>query len=71
MPKKINPCPVQPFTQLVLESATSLTKNLRALRRSMANCSSCISDGDCPILADFNSKFATALQQVTDEWQLT
>jgi hypothetical protein len=64
-------CPVQPFTLQVLTSARELAAALRKLRQSMSICRNCISDGDCPILADFNAKFQTALQQVTDEWQLT
>jgi hypothetical protein len=66
-----NLCLVEPFTDQVLHSAAELAKALKRLRRAMKRCDACVSGSDCPVLASFNSKFETALQQVTDEWQLT
>lgn len=64
-------CPVVPFTTKVLASASELNLALKRLRRAMHHCESCPNSVDCPILADFNSKFNTALQQITDEWGLS
>ncbi len=69
--KTPNIYPVQPFTNQVLQSAEELAAALAMLKRSMRSCETCINGLDCPIMAEFNRKFQTALQQVTDEWQLT
>lgn len=69
MPKMV--CPVQVFTLDVLASTEELAKALQRLRRAMKVCAVCTEGIACPIMANFNQKFQTALQQVTEEWQLT
>jgi hypothetical protein len=72
MPKtNVSKCTVGPFCDNVLQNASDLAAALKRLRRSMRQCTNCVGESDCPILSSFNQKFQTALQQITDEWQLT
>jgi hypothetical protein len=64
-------CPVNLLAHQALASARSLTKMLRMLRTSMTRCCTCPSKAICPVLVDFNTQLTIALQEVTDEWQLT
>ena len=64
-------CPVKPFCDAVLVDTAELAAALKRLRKSMHHCKACLGESDCPILSSFNQKFQTALQQVTDEWQLS
>ena len=71
MPPKTPKCPVIPFTDQVILSATALTISLKNLRQAMRHCVDCEAGLQCPTLYEFNQKFNTALNQITDEWQLT
>lgn len=68
--KNISPCPVAPITAQALRSTVELSKALKRLRRGLKKCAVCTRGRDCTVLADFNQKFDTALQQITDEWNL-
>jgi len=64
-------CPVSLLAHQALASARSLTGQLRKLCHSMASCRLCPSKTACPLIVDFNAQLTIALQEVTDEWQLT
>ena len=64
-------CPVHIIARQTLTSARSLTRMLRSLRISITRCSTCPTRIACPLPGDFNAQLSVALQEVTDEWQLT
>jgi hypothetical protein len=70
MIQSIIECPVKTETDAVIESSAQLAAALRRLRRTMRRCQICENDGSCPIVTNFNRAFQTAIQEISEEWQL-
>jgi hypothetical protein len=63
-------CPVLETTTRLGELSRDTVRTLRKLKRDLKACEKCPENDDCPILADFRSLVNTAIQEVTDEWNL-
>lgn len=66
-------CPIAQCQTEINQLSISLIRQIRAAKRLIKNgpCSTCATDPDiCPVLADFDRSINTALQQISDEWNL-
>ena len=63
-------CPLYPEMQSIQESSKALAKSIRRLRRKLNVCKSCEAFEDCPVMAEFNRSVQTAIQEISDEWNL-
>jgi len=48
-----------------------LARAMRQLRRDLAACRGCPNAADCEILQTLHAKITRAIQQISDEWNLT
>lgn len=67
-------CPIAQCQVEIVQLSTTLIKQIRAAKRLVKNgpCARCETDPqECPILAGFDHAVNEAIQQLSDEWNLS
>ena len=63
-------CPLYPEMQNIKNQSHTLARSIKRLRNRLSLCLTCECNGECTILAQFNADVQTAIQEVSDEWNL-
>jgi len=64
-------CPILEDVTRFERDSRNLRRTMRKLRGDLNACRDCPSGADCEILKNFHSKINAAIQEISEEWNLT
>lgn len=64
-------CPILTDVSQIQAHSKDLVRTMRKLRRDLRTCETCPSAENCRILAAYQANVQTALDEITEEWNLT